>query len=61
MASRSFGAKPLSKQTLGYCQLYHRKETFFYQNKILCIQENAYENIFCEIVAILTGGVELNN
>ena len=55
MAWRLFVAKPLSEPTLVYCQLDH--ENIFLWNLIWnskkFIQENARENIVCEMVAIL--------
>ena len=47
MASRLFGAKPLSKLMLGYCQLYHKEQTSVKcnQNIKLFFHEYAYENV----------------
>ena len=58
MACRLYGAEPLSKPILGYCQSDPKKQTaviFFYQNTRLFIHENASENIVCEMAAILSG------
>ena len=49
MACRLFGAKPLSKPKLGYCQL---NLWFFYLNTKPFIHENASENIVCEMSAM---------
>ena len=62
MACRLFGAKPLSKPMLGYCQLNLLKNKLqlnLNENTKLFIQENASKNIICETVAILSGGDEL--
>ena len=61
MACRLFGAKPLSKPMLGYCQL-DPQENFsnFNQNTTLFIHENASENIVCEMAAILSRGRWVN-
>ena len=59
MACRLFGSKPLSKPMLVYCQLDPWEQTLL---KILIkiqsffILENAYENIVCEMAAILSRG-----
>ena len=42
MVSHLFGAKPLSEPMLSYCQL----------NPNIVIQENAFENAICKMVAI---------
>ena len=61
MACRLFGAKPLSKPMLGFCQLHPEEQISvkFYQNTKLFIHENAPENIVCEMAAILCIGGEL--
>ena len=58
MAYRLFGAKPLSKPVLGYCQLDPEEQTSmkFYQNTNFVIHEKASENIVCEMAAILSRG-----
>ena len=55
MACCLFGAKPLSIAMLGYCQL-NKLQWNFNQNTRLFVQENASENIICEMVAILSRG-----
>ena len=59
MACRLVGAKPLSKPMLTYCQSdpweytsgrYESKHKTFY------IHENEFENVVCEIAAILSRG-----
>ena len=61
MACRLFGTQPLSQPMLGYCQLDPCEQIRwnFNQNTQLFIQENAYENIICEMMAILSRGDEL--
>ena len=54
MACRLFGTKPLSKSMLGYCQLDPKEQNSVLVKEI--IHENASENIFCEMAAILSGG-----
>ena len=57
MACCLFGAKPLFKPTLGYCQLDHKGQTSGqFENTKLFIHENAFENIVCEMAAILSRG-----
>ena len=58
MACRLFGAKPLSKPVLGYCQLNPQEQILvkFYKNKKLFSRKNASKNIVCEIAAILSRG-----
>ena len=58
MACRLFGAMPSSKPILSYCQLdpYEQTSMNFNQNATFFINENAYENIVCEMVAILSRG-----
>ena len=58
MACRLFRAKPLSKRMLGYCKLDHcehisMKFWLKYMQTVF-IAENAFENIGCEMVAILS-------
>ena len=59
IACRLFGAKPLSKPMLGYCQFTPLGTNFsenFNQNTKLFIHENASENVVCEMSAILFRG-----
>ena len=58
MACRLFGAKPLSKRMLGYCQLNPLKLTSvkFESKYKLFIHENARESVVCEMTAILSRG-----
>ena len=60
MACRLFSVKPLSKPMLGYCQLDHLEQTSWNvdQNTTLFIHENTYENIVCEMTAIVSRGDE---
>ena len=53
-----FGAKPLSKPMLAYCQLNLRNKLQwnFNQNTQLFIHGNAYKNIVCVMAAILSWG-----
>ena len=62
MACRLFGAKPLSKPMQGYCQLDHEEQiSVKFQSKYkFFIHENAYENIICEMAAILSRGRWVN-
>ena len=56
MACRPFGAKPLSESMMTYCQLdpkEHISMKYYLKFKIF-IQENARENIVCEMAAILS-------
>ena len=55
MACRLFGAKPLSKPVLGYCQL-QKLQWVSIQDSKLFLHENASENIVCKIAAILSRG-----
>ena len=56
MACRLFGAKPLSQPKLGYCQLDSWEQTSLkFCSKLIFIQENAFENIVCEMAAIRKG------
>ena len=59
MACRLFGAKPLSEPMLGFCQLDPKEQNFgeiLIKNTKLFINENASENIVCEMAAILSRG-----
>ena len=56
MACHLVGGKPLSEPMLPYCQLdpkEHISVIFFIQNSEIFIQENPFENVVCEMVAIL--------
>ena len=56
------GAKPLSKPMLDYCQLGNKLQWNLNQNIKLFIDENASENIVCQIVGhFVQGGDELIN
>ena len=58
MACRLFGAKPLSKPILDYCQL-DPKEQISVKFKVNTFMKHASENIVCETADILPrGGVE---
>ena len=63
MACHLYGAKPLSKPVLGYCKLTLRNKLQwnFNQNTKLFIQENASENIVCEMAAIFSRGRWVNS
>ena len=56
MVRRLFGTEPLSEPRLGYCQLIPRNKLQwnFNQNSIFFIQENTFENVVCEMAAILS-------
>ena len=56
MACRLFGAKPISKPILGYCQLatWDENSGKFQSKYNFFIPDNAYENIICEMVSILS-------
>ena len=56
MACRLFGAKPLSKPILGYCQLDHEEQTSvkFLSKYKLSTHENASEYIVCGMATILS-------
>ena len=47
---RLFGAKPLPEPLLDYCQLdsWVQVSLKFERNFIIFIQENAFENVFCQ-------------
>ena len=58
MAWRLYGAKPLSESMLAYCQSHpkqHVQWNFIWHLNIF-IQENAFEHVVCEMVAILSRG-----
>ena len=58
IACRLFGAKPLTKPMLVYCQLepYEKLQRNFNQYTELFIHETSTENIVCEMAAILFRG-----
>ena len=58
MACRLFGAKPLSKPELDYYQLdpMNKLQWSFSQKSNFFIQGNSFENVVCEIAAILSRG-----
>ena len=60
-ACRLIGTEPLSEPILYYCSLDHLElQRNLYPNKYIFIQENAFENVVCEMVAIFfPGGDEL--
>ena len=53
MACRLFGAKPLLEPMLDYCQLVLSNLN---RNSYIFVQENAIENVVCEMAAILSRG-----
>ena len=57
MACRLDGAKPLSEPLLEYCWLDPWEQTSwnFTRNWIIFIQENAFENVVCEMGSICLG------
>ena len=59
MACHLFGAKPLSEPLLPYWQLDQREHISLkiYLNSKVSTQENALENVVCEMVAILASSV----
>ena len=61
MACRLFGAKPLSEPMLKYCQLdlTNKLQWNSNRNTKFFIQENAFENVVCEMAAILSRGDDL--
>ena len=60
MACRLFGTKPLLEPILAYRQLDSWEQMWnFNQNSKFFVPENVSDNIFCEIVAILSKGNEL--
>ena len=56
MAWCLFGAKQLSKSMLEFCQLYPWKKTSvkLYRYLYLFIKDNAFENVVCQMVPILS-------
>ena len=56
MACRLFGTKPLPEPKLPYCQLDPKDQIQWNsnQNSYIFIDENVFENVVCEIVAILS-------
>ena len=56
MACRLFGAKPLSRPMLPYCQLDPKEHisVIFYVKFKVFIQGNALKNVVCEMVAIFS-------
>ena len=61
MACRHAGAKPLSEPVLEYC--WPLAKTFHWnlnRNLYILIQENAFENVVCEIMAIVLQCVNTN-
>ena len=57
MACRLFGAKPLTK-TMRWV-IRNKRQWNFSKNAKLFIHENAFQNIVCEMTAILSRGDEL--
>ena len=51
-----FGAKPLFKSMLTYCQLNRQEETSVHKNEntMIFIHENENENVVCKISPILS-------
>ena len=58
MTCRLYGSKPLPEPMLLYCQLDHWEQTSVkYKSKYKAfIQENAFENVVCEMAVILSRG-----
>ena len=57
MACCLAGAKPLSKSVMEYCKLNSWEKPLewnFYQNSYIFIEENAFENVVCELASILS-------
>ena len=56
MACRRDGAKPLSEAVMEFCKLdpYEQTPVKFIRNSNILIQENALENVVCEITSILS-------
>ena len=53
MACRLVGAKPLSEPMLKHCSFGHQQtEMKVKQNSYICIQENAFANVVCEMAVI---------
>ena len=61
MACHLFGAKPLPEPVVTYCQLDHWEQISvkFNWNFKLFIQENAFEYVICEMMAMFTRVEEL--
>ena len=59
MACRLLGAKPLTEPVLTYCQLDPQEQTSvkFESHYKTSIHENAFENVVCEMAAILSKGM----
>ena len=59
MTCRLLGPKPLCNPVLGHCQLDSKVQTSmkFNQNIILCIHLIAFDNIVCEMAAILSRAI----
>ena len=62
MACPLFGAQPLSKPVLGCCQVdpYEQTSVKFESKHKIFIDKNVFENVICEMVAILSRENELN-
>ena len=58
MACRRNDTKPLSEPVLTYCQLDPKEHISmnFIRNSNIFIQENMFENVVCQMVAILSRG-----
>ena len=54
------GAKPLAEPMLTYCQLDPWEQISVNWKSNIFIHENAFENVVCEMAAILSRGNELN-
>ena len=63
MACHLFGAKPLPERMLAYYQLdpWEQLKGNLNQNTKLFIDEDAFQNIFCKVAAILSGGMSKKN
>ena len=64
MTCRLSGAKSLPEPMLTYCQLGHLEQNSvtFEKKSNIYIQENAFEDVVCEMAAILSrGGRELQS
>ena len=62
MAYRLDGAKPLYEPMYEYCLLNPREQTSvkFNRNSNIFIQENALENVVCEMASILSRSQRVN-
>ena len=62
MACRLVGAKPLSKPMRGYCfwTIRNKLQWNFNRNSYILIQENAFENVVCDMVAIMSRPQSIN-